>query len=170
MREIDFKHDLLPLKNLLYRLALRITLDTAESEDVVEETLLRVWHRREELAQVASLEAYCQTVCRNLALDAVAKAEARNVPIDESTEQHADSGATPDERMAHDERFSLVEKLFNSLPETLRTVMQLRDIEGKTYREVAEITGMTEANVKVILFRARQRIKKDYERIENYGL
>ena len=51
-----------------------------------------------------------------------------------------------------------------------RTVIQLRDIEGKSYQEVAAITGLTEANVKVTLFRARQRIRKDYEKIENYGL
>ena len=73
MKEIDFQHDLLPLKNLLYRLALRISLDTAEAEDIVEETLLRVWHRRAELTELDSLEAYCQTICRNLALDAAAK-------------------------------------------------------------------------------------------------
>jgi RNA polymerase sigma-70 factor (ECF subfamily) len=37
--KIDFRNDILPLKNQLYRLALRITLDSAEAEDVVQETL-----------------------------------------------------------------------------------------------------------------------------------
>ena len=48
MKEIDFREDLLPLKNKLYRLALRITLDTAEAEDVTQDTLIRVWTKREE--------------------------------------------------------------------------------------------------------------------------
>ena len=74
------------------------------------------------------------------------------------------------ERLTHDERLRLVGELINSLPEMQRTVIQLRDIEGKSYQEVAAITGLTEANVKVTLFRARQRIRKDYEKIENYGL
>lgn len=170
MKEIDFQHDLLPLKNLLYRLALRISLDTAEAEDIVEETLLRVWHRRAELTEIDSLEAYCQTICRNLALDAAAKAAARNVPIDEATEQHAEAESAPDEAMAHREKIALVGRLIDSLPVAQRTAVQLRDIEGKTYREIAGIMGLTEANVKVTLFRARQRIKKDYQSIENYGL
>ena len=52
MKEIDFRYDLLPLKNKLYRLALRITLDTAEAEDVTEDTLIRLWEKREALAEV----------------------------------------------------------------------------------------------------------------------
>lgn len=170
MKEIDFKEDLLPLKNQLYRLALRITLDAAEAEDIVEETLLRVWHRRADLSAVSSVKAYCLAICRNLAVDACRHPATGHVPLDEAHEEAVDTSRTPEEGLAHDERMRLVGKLFDRLPEMQRTVMQLRDIEGLSYQEVAEVTGLTEANVKVTLFRARQRIKKEYERIENYGL
>ena len=59
MKEIDFQNDLLPLKNKLYRLAQRITLDSLEAEDVVEDTLVRVWERRKSLTDVENLEVYC---------------------------------------------------------------------------------------------------------------
>ena len=61
MKEIDFRHDLLPLKDKIFRLALRITLRADEAEDITEETLVRAWEKRSELAQVNSLEAYCLT-------------------------------------------------------------------------------------------------------------
>ena len=48
MQEISFRNDILPLKDKLFRLALRITSDRAEAEDVVQETLIRVWNKREE--------------------------------------------------------------------------------------------------------------------------
>ena len=48
--------------------------------------------------------------------------------------------------------------------------MQLRDIEEKSYREIATIMGVSEEVVKVTLFRARQAIRKQYDKIENYGL
>ena len=48
--------------------------------------------------------------------------------------------------------------------------MQLRDIEGKSYKELAETLGITEDNVKITLFRARQAIKKQYLKEESYGL
>ena len=58
MNEIDFQHDLLPLKNKLYRVALRITLDSLEAEDVVEDTLVRVWERRKDVPHTVNLESY----------------------------------------------------------------------------------------------------------------
>ena len=64
MKEIDFRHDLLPLKDKIFRLALRITLRADEAEDITEETLVRAWEKRGELAQVNFLEAYCLTAAR----------------------------------------------------------------------------------------------------------
>ena len=74
MKTIDFRTDILPLKNELYRLALRITLNPAEAEDVVQDTMLKVWNRREQWAEIESIEAFCLTVCRNVALDKMKRA------------------------------------------------------------------------------------------------
>ena len=69
MKEISFRTDVLPLKDELFRLALRITLNRADAEDVVQETMLKVWNRRETWATLESIEAFCLTICRNIALD-----------------------------------------------------------------------------------------------------
>ena len=53
MQEISFRNDILPLKDKLFRLALRITSDRAEAEDVVQETLIRVWNKRDEWTPVS---------------------------------------------------------------------------------------------------------------------
>ena len=50
MKEISFRTDVLPLKNELFRLALRITLNRDDAEDVVQETMMKVWNRREQWA------------------------------------------------------------------------------------------------------------------------
>lgn len=170
MKSINFRYDLLPLKDKLFRLALRITLDTAEAEDVTQDTLIRVWEKRDELHDLKSLEAYVLTVGRNLALDRSQKREAANLSLDETEADAPDNALRADERMEHEERLRRVHEIFNRLPEQQRTAMQLRDIEGKAYKEVAEIMGITEENVKVTLFRARKAVKMEYEKIENYGL
>ena len=59
MKKISFRNDVLPLKDKLYRMALRITFDTAEAEDIVQDTLIKVWDKREEWPQLASIEANC---------------------------------------------------------------------------------------------------------------
>ena len=170
MQDIDFPYDLLPLKNKLFRLALRITLDSAEAEDVTSDTLIKVWNKREELRGVESIEAYCMTVCRNLALDRHEKKEAQNLSLEANEIDAADNSFTPDEQLERDEKLRKVHELFNQLPERQRTIMQLRDIEEKSYREIATIMGVSEEVVKVTLFRARQAIRKQYDKIENYGL
>ena len=48
MKKVSFRNDVLPLKNELFRLALRITLNRAEAEDIVQDTLIKVWNRRYE--------------------------------------------------------------------------------------------------------------------------
>ena len=56
------------------------------------------------------------------------------------------------------------------LPEKQRTCMHLRDIEGKAYKEIAAMMNITEQQVKVNIFRARQTIKQKFLQSEQYGL
>ena len=85
MKNISFRNDVMPLKNKLYRLALRITLNNAEAEDVVQETLIKVWNKREQWSQIESIEAFCFTICRNLALDKVKSIANNNEALDENS-------------------------------------------------------------------------------------
>ena len=169
MQEISFRNDILPLKNKLFRLALRITLDSAEAEDIVQDTLIRVWNKRDEWHSLDSVEAYCLTVARNLAIDRSQRKEAQNVSFTPEVQEMPDS-MTPEKKLEEKEQLNLIHRLVNGLPEKQRTAIQLRDIEGKSYKEIAEILGATEEQVKVNLFRARQKIKPKYGEIEKYGL
>ena len=169
MKEISFRNDILPLKDKLYRLALRITLDSAEAEDIVQDTMTRVWNKRDEWAQFNSIEAFCLTVARNLAIDRSQKSEAQNIELTTETQEMSD-GSTPERQLERSEQMDLVRKLINELPEKQRTIIQLRDIEEKSYKEIADVMQLTEDQVKVTLFRARQRIKAKYNEIQSYGL
>ena len=169
MREISFRNDILPLKDKLYRLAFRITLNSAEAEDIVQDTLMKVWDRREEWSRIDSIGAFCLTIARNLAIDRSQKMEAQNVELIPEIQEQPES-FTPYDRLAGNEQLKLVHRLINELPEKQRSIIQLRDIEGKNYKEIANIMQLSEEQVKVNLFRARQKIKQRYLEIENYGL
>ena len=169
MRKVSFRNDILPLKDKLYRLALHITFDSAEAEDVVQDTMIKVWNKREDWEEIDSMEAFCLTIARNLAIDRSQKAEAQNVELIPETQQLTDA-ATPDRKLERDEQLGLVKKLMDELPEKQRSIMLLRDVEEKSYKEIAEILQLTEEQVKVNLFRARQKIKFRYNEIQNYGL
>ena len=159
----------MPLKDKLFRLALRITLNRAEAEDVVQDTMLRVWNKRDEWQQFESVEAYCLIVAKNLAIDRIQKKEAQNVEIPPEMEEEADPSG-PHDQLINEERMRIIHRLVDELPEKQRLIMQLRDIEGESYKEIARILNLTEEQVKVNLFRARQKVKQRYIEIDEYGL
>ena len=158
MKTISFQTDILPLKNELYRLALRITMNAADAEDVVQETMMKVWNRRDQWDQIESIEAFCMTICRNLSLDKAQSLDAAYDPKD----QHVASN--PEEQAIQSDRIRLVRQLINQLPEKQRSCMQLRDMEGKSYKDIATILDITEEQVKVNIFRARQTIREKFKR------
>ena len=182
MKKISFRNDILPLKNELYRLALRITLNPAEAEDVVQETLIKVWNRRDRWEELDSIEAFCLSICRNISLDKMKKAENQNPSLESLRVGEWNSGtdghdapdhsysSNPEEQAMQRDRIALVRQLIDNLPEKQRSCMQLREFEGKSYKEIARILEVTEEQVKVNIFRARQQIKQQFIKTENYGL
>jgi len=169
MQEIRFREDILPLKDKIFRLALRITFNRAEAEDIVQETLIRVWNHRDELFKIESVEAYCLTIARNLAIDASQKKEAKNQELAPEHDRPVDA-STPFDTLVHKEQMAFLHQLINRLPEKQRLIFHLRDVEGHSYQEIASIMKLSEEQVKVNLFRARQKIKQQFIKIEGYGL
>ena len=84
MKNISFQTHILPLKNQLFRMALRITMNPADAEDVVQETMMKVWNRRSDWEQIESIEAFCLTICRNVALDKLRRKDHQAQSLDET--------------------------------------------------------------------------------------
>ena len=170
MKKVSFRNDVLPLKNELFRLALRITLNRAEAEDIVQDTLIKVWNRRYEWENIESIEEFSLTGCRNLSLDRIKKKENNNDSLEDVKVAEPLASSNPQDQMIEEDKISLVKQIVDALPEKQRSCMQLRDFEGKSYKEIAEILEISEEQVKVNIFRARQTVKQKYLKLDNYGL
>ena len=171
MKKISFQNDVLPLKNKLFRLALRITLNREEAEDVVQDTMIKVWNACERWQELDSIEAYSLTIARNLSIDRIKKMDNQNDSLEEQTTERLDeTSSTPSERMIQKDKLDIVRNIINELPEKQRSCLQLRDIEGKSYKEIADILSITEDQVKVNIFRARQTVKQRFQQFDSYGL
>ena len=165
MKQISFQTDILPLKNELYRMALRITMNAAEAEDVVQETMMKVWNRRDQWEQIESIEAFCLTICRNLSLDKVRRMDNQTQSLDAAYDPKDHGVASnPEEQAIQSDRIRLVRQMISQLPEKQRSCMQLRDMEGKSYKDIATILNITEEQVKVNIFRARQTIREKFKK------
>ena len=145
------------MKNELFRLALRITRNAQEAEDVVQETLIKVWDRRDSWHLIDNIEAFCMTTCRNMSIDRCRKLDNSHLSLGQEIVQMPSGGNNPLEHTAVSDKKQ-------------RTCLHLRDFEGKSYREISQIMSITEEQVKVSIFRARQTIKQKFQKIDEYGL
>lgn len=169
MYEISFRKIILPLKDKLFRLALQITQNRAEAEDAVQETLIRIWNRRGEWEKIDSLEAYSLTVVRNVAVDHSGRMNARTVELTPDFDKVSEYSGPHDHLVAKD-HLEWVRQLVNELPEKQRMTMHLREVEGKSYKEIAALLQISEEQVKVNLFRARQKLRQRFVEIDRYGM
>ena len=96
--------------------------------------------------------------------------ENQNDSLEEEKTERPDASSNPSERMIQKEKLDIVKRMIDELPEKQRCCMQLRDIEGKPYKDIAHILGITEEQVKVNIFRARQTIKQRFQQFDRYGL
>lgn len=159
---MNFKHDILPLKDKLFRMALRMTMQREEAEDIVQEVMIKLWNNRDNWHNIENIESYAMTICRNLTLDHLRKTSASLLVSTEDTELPAiNPQQNPYDQIYAKEQLQHIHNLLSQLPEKQRMCMHLRDFEGKNYKEIAEIMQITEDQVKVNIFRARNFIKKN---------
>lgn len=162
-----FKKQVLPCKDKLFRFALKLLKSEEEAEDVVQDTLVKLWTKRKELQRIKSLEAFAMTMIRNQCID-ILKAKRRNTVEWEKAGVEFQEEQTPYKQTHIHETVSQVHRLIDGLPELQKAVIHLRDVEGYEMSEIAGIMKMNNNAVRVNLSRARQKIKDALLKAERY--
>lgn len=166
----SFQTRILPTKNKLFRFALRFLGNEEEAKDIVQEVFIRVWNGREQMKNVQNWEAWCMRITKNLSLDRIRSiARKRAQPIEDGYKIEHDA-LSPLESTEIQESMSRVNQFIEALPDKQRQVIHLRDVEGYSYNEIAEILELDMNQVKVNLFRARNAIRAKLTKIDAYGL
>ena len=164
-----FKSEVLPLKNRLFRFADSILGDHDLSKDVVQETMLKVWEKRNDLLTIQNLEAWCMTLTRNFALDKMRSKHHKTMALIENFDKE-NNEQSPYKMAELGNTMEVIDKIVGNLPLKQNETFQLRDIEGFSYQEISEITGYNINDVKVNIFRARKTIRTNLLKLNSYGL
>jgi RNA polymerase sigma factor (sigma-70 family) len=162
-----FKERILPMKDKLFRFAFRLLQNVQEAEDAIQDVMAGLWAKKDEWGRWKNLEAYCMTATRNNCLDRIRKQRTHpgqgqnTLPIDSANQVFVgSSGRDPLEKMMNKDIIHRIRQCMAALPENQQLVVQLREIEGFTYSEIAEVLDMSLEQVKINLFRGRNAIKK----------
>lgn len=154
-----FRQYIIPLRDKLYRFALRITGSTHEAEDVVQEVMENIWKAPENQSeQVRNWEAWSMTLTRNRSLDRNRRRKTRRILPVENREA-TEAVPSPAIQTENTDLSEQIRKMIQELPEKHRLVMHLRDIEEMSYEEISVILSMPADQVKTNLHRARKTIR-----------
>ena len=151
-----FQNEWLSLAGDFYRVAFYILEDAAEAEDAVQELFLKLWSGRDALDAIRSPKGYGLQVLRNLCLDRIRRSRKMETP--EALPEPEWPGRQ-DEAVDQKERLAKVMAAVKSLPDRQREVLTLRTLDGLSYEEIAERTGMNQLTLRVLLSQARRKLK-----------
>ena len=144
----------------LFRFVFSSLRNREKAEDVVQESFARVWEKLKTV-DFAKAKAYLFTTAHHAMIDEVRNNQhytgIEDCPPDELKSV---SASYPDVN-------DILHKFLHTLPEMQRNALLLRDYEGYSYQEIGDITGMTEAQVKINIFRARTAMKNKLKSMDN---
>ena len=138
------------------RYARRLVRDADAAEDAVQEAFLRFLPSAERGAAPEKASAWLYRVTHNLCLDRIRK-ETRMIGI-EAIDPAAAPGPSPAEAAERAELKTRVDELLGALSENQRAVLVLKIQEGKSYREISEITGLSAGNVGFLIHRGLKKM------------
>ena len=155
----------------LYRLALKMLGNASDAEDALQNTFLKAFQHVDKFEGRSSLSTWLYRIASNEALMLLRKRRPEttfsDIPLDDEDDQNidpvqiADWCCLPEEELLSSEGRTTMDRAVEHLPETLRIVFVLRDIEDLSILETSQVLGLSETAVKTRLLRARLRLREE---------
>jgi RNA polymerase sigma-70 factor (ECF subfamily) len=162
-----FKLDIVSLRPKLFITAFRLMQNEEDAEDVVQETLLRLWNIREQLDTVINPGAFAMQTTKNICIDRL-RTQKEKTNVDDW--QLGTNDETPYSHTERRDTVAIVKQIIEHLPELQKIIIRMRDIEGYELPEIAEITETQVSAVTMNLSRARKKVREQLFRVMNYKL
>lgn len=145
-------------------MAYAILGNAEDAEDAVQTTFARLWEMRDKLEKMENDQGYFMTSLRNVCLNMLRERRYETDIDEEQPLNLEDPGISPQGKIEQRETRSLLNRLFSRLTPRTKRIVKLRHIGEYSIRDMAEITGESEANLRAILSRTRRQLREDFER------
>ena len=143
-------------KRSLFIFSIKMVQDESIAQDMVQETFIRVFVKSSQFEPYGSVSGWLFRITRNLCLNHIRANKNISRLGDEEVSEKAFS-YMPEEYTGD---MNTIQKIIDQLPAEQKEALVLRDIQGFSYLEISEITGISLANVKIRIFRGRETLRK----------
>ena len=153
----EFKVKILPHYRCMYRIAASVMKSDVEASDVVQDVMLKLYERRNQLKDVVDIRSYCINVVRNACLNIMRGR--KDIVVSEETID-VESMEDIQTSLEYRDMKGIVGKIMDCLQVDQKNVLKLSAFGGFSNAEIAEMLGLSQGNVRVLLHRARHKIKE----------
>ena len=150
------------LSHRLYGYVYKSLRDEDDANDIVQDSFLKLWQNKESV-ELEKAKSWLFTTAHNALINFVKK-QGRMQSME--TAPYAEP-STEGNLNQNFELKEIIQKYIDTLPELQKSILLLRDLEGYSYEEIGEMLKLNESQVKVYLFRARQKMKDQIKDINN---
>jgi RNA polymerase sigma-70 factor (ECF subfamily) len=167
----EFAHLVEAYSGPLYRLALKMLGNAPDAEDALQNTFIKAFQHVNTFEGRSSLSTWLYRIASNEALMLLRKRRPETAFSDLSSQDEDDQNldpvqftdwcCLPEEEFLSAEARTALDRAVERLPETLRIVFVLRDIEGLSIQETSQVLGLSETAVKTRLLRGRLRLREE---------
>lgn len=161
MEASAFKQRFMPYWRHLFWTAWRLTGNTQDAEDLVQEAFLKLWTKRETLGNIDNDKAYLTTLITNMFRDRHRRAHLSIADSPPETLTIADGDNLMTQIEARDES-EQVGILIGQLPKQQQLILKLHAVNNLSANEIEEETGLSASNIRSLLSRARKNIKQKF--------
>ena len=155
MTDARFHTVWIPLQDRFYRVAYFLLEDRADALDAVQDLYVKLWKMRDSLDLVRNPGAYGALLMRNLCIDQI-----RRLTPAEALPDDLPGREPPDEDLIRKETLGTLLRAMDTLPDSQRNLMNLHILQGKSYDEIAALTGLSPLNIRVQVSLARKKLKQ----------
>lgn len=159
MTETEFKLRIMPLHKKLYACAFAVLKNESDAADCIQEAFTKLWENRRKLKGMENVAGYAAAAVRNIALNMVTRRNPSFTQGQEEMPDIPDPSPPPSYAVENADELRMVRSLFASLSDSQKRVMELSALAGLSNSEISEATGFSDENVRVLISRARKKIK-----------
>jgi RNA polymerase sigma-70 factor (ECF subfamily) len=170
--QVNFERDAMPFARQLYGAAMRMTRNPADAEDLVQETMLKAYRAYDSFTEGTNLKAWLYRILTNTYINKYRKAQRRPIETDlgeledlylyrrMGSEESAEMSRSAEDQLLEGLVESDIKEAVEALPEHFRMPVLLADLEGFSYKEIAEILDIPIGTVMSRLHRGRKQLQR----------